>query len=397
MRQTSRIFIFGFLGVVVAYGCGVLTPIIVGQINFARTANSSQSTSLDTNYLQSIIDIIGAQYLGDLPENSELTTGAAKGLVDSLGDKYTSYLSAEESKVYFSDANNEFEGIGVTLGKSEAFVVIETVLDGFPAQKAGIMNQDIITEVDGKDISGQSPAQVANVIRGKAGTKVALTIYRPKTESQLKIEVERQKIDLPNMEWKMLEDGIAHIRIYRFTEDSLAAFNANWDKLVTEVVKASPKGVVVDLRNNPGGYVDGVKYVAEEFLEEGKTIFMERTKGGDEKTAKVERKGRLVQMPITVLVNEGSASASEILAGALQDNKRAQILGAKTVGKGVEQKLIRNDDGSLLILVFRKWLTPAGRNLDAENPIAPDKLVAQDEVKAGDEQLKAAIDELIAR
>jgi carboxyl-terminal processing protease len=386
-------FIIVIFSIIAAFGIGFLTNQYIINRNQVQLVSSVETDSVSGEYINSILDILNSEYLNTIPTEGKLTYGAVKGLVNALGDKYTSFLSPDEAKDYFTAANNEFEGIGVTLAsdKEKQYTTIETVLPGYPAEKAGVLPGDIIVKVGETDAQAKEPSEVATLIRGKAGTEVKLTLFREKDGASSVITVAREKIDLPNMEWKMLDNGVALISIYKFSEDTVANFNRNWDKLVNDVRANSPKSVIIDMRNNPGGYVDSVKYVAEEFLKTDQVIFMEETKTGRQLVAVDSRTGSFENLPLTVIVNEGSASAAEILSAAIQDNNRGEIVGQKTVGKGVEQKLINLRDGSLLVMVFRKWLTPAGRNISEETPITPNHIVQDDLAKSGDEQLDKAL------
>jgi carboxyl-terminal processing protease len=386
-------FIIVIFSIIAAFGIGFLTNQYIINRNQVQLVSSVETDSVSGEYINSILDILNSEYLNTIPTEGKLTYGAVKGLVNALGDKYTSFLSPDEAKDYFTAANNEFEGIGVTLAsdKEKQYTTIETVLPGYPAEKAGVLPGDIIVKVGETDAQAKEPSEVATLIRGKAGTEVKLTLFREKDGASSVITVAREKIDLQNMEWKMLDNGVALISIYKFSEDTVANFNRNWDKLVNDVRANSPKSVIIDMRNNPGGYVDSVKYVAEEFLKTDQVIFMEETKTGRQLVAVDSRTGSFENLPLTVIVNEGSASAAEILSAAIQDNNRGEIVGQKTVGKGVEQKLINLRDGSLLVMVFRKWLTPAGRNISEETPITPNHIVQDDLAKSGDEQLDKAL------
>lgn len=391
-----------FIGIVFAitlsYALGILTTQVIQLASRSAPINSGISEQvsiedIDSIYINRVLERLSSEYLGEYPDTETLTYGAIKGIVESMGDKYTSFLDPEESEAYFSSANNEFEGVGIVLGTEDSYTIVETVLEGNPADKAGLLSGDYITDVDEASVIGMSPYEVASLIRGEAGTEVKLTVYRSSTDDTLVFDVERARIDLENLDWEMLDENIAHISIYRFTEDSVRAFNQNWDSLVDEVVAAGPDSIVIDLRNNPGGYVDSVRYVAEEFLSNGEVIFAEEYRSGNIANAVDQRSGQFEDIPVVVLVNQGSASASEIFAAAIQDNNRGQVVGLETVGKGVEQKLVQLDDGSLLIVVFRRWLTPDGKNISADDPIIPDILI--ENTLDEDLQLNKAIELLV--
>lgn len=345
--------------------------------------------SVDVDLLWEIWGYLESQYIDRSVDGQALLYGAAKGLVSGLDDPYTSYLTPEETQQYFSSNKGEFEGIGATLKMEGDLVAVESPIDGAPAQKAGIKAGDIILTVDGDDVQGLSVVQVASEIRGEAGTNVVIGIYRPDGDERLEITVERSKIDLDNIELRKIENGVAEVKIYKFTEESVEAFNSSWDNIVEQMLAKDVNKVIIDLRNNPGGYVNSVEYVLGEFLKKGQVVFKEEDRNGKIEEFKVARNGKFTDVELVVLVNGGSASASEIFAGAIQDHGRGKIIGQGTVGKGVEQKLITLSDGSTLQLTFQRWLTPNGKNISADDPISPDI-----EVEEYDAQTDKAYEEL---
>lgn len=325
-------------------------------------------------------------------DGQELLYGAVDGLVKGLDDRYTNFLTPQETQEYLSGNKREFEGIGTTLAQEGEFVIIESPIDGSPAQKAGLKPKDVILEVNEEDMQGKSVVEVAQNIRGEANSKVMITYYRPSNNETNDVEIIRQKIDLKNIEVVDLEDGIKMLKVYQFTEADIETFNREWDANINQIIKDDPKGLIVDLRNNPGGFVDAVRYSVGEFLPKGAIVFQEEDRSGRKSQYKVNRDGKLLDIPMIVIVNEGSASSSEIFAGAMQDNDRAQVVGTKTVGKGVEQKLINLSDGSMLQIVFQKWLTPSGRNITEDEPITPNH-----EVEDNEEQEKKALELLLSK
>lgn len=325
-------------------------------------------------------------------DGQNLLYGAVDGLVKGLDDRYTSFLTPEETEEYLSGNKREFEGIGTTLAQEGEFVIIESPIDGSPAQKAGLKPNDVILEVDEVDMQGKSVIEVAQNIRGEANSKVLITYYRPSNNETKDVEIIRQKIDLKNIEVVDLENGIKMLKVYQFTEADVETFNREWDANIDQILKDNPKGLIVDLRNNPGGFVDAVRYSVGEFLPKGSIVFQEEDRAGRKTQYKVNREGRLLEIPMVVIVNEGSASSSEIFAGAMQDNDRALVVGTKTVGKGVEQKLINLSDGSMLQIVFQKWLTPKGRHINEDEPITPNH-----EVEDSEEQEKKALEIILSK
>lgn len=345
---------------------------------------------VDVDLLWEIWDIIESEYIESDVDGQELLYGAARGLVTGLDDKYTAFLSPDETSQYLSSNKGEFEGIGTTLRQEGEFTVVESPIDGSPAQQAGLQPGDLILEVDGNDVQGKTVYEVAATIRGEAGSDVILALFRPDSAERYEVTITRAKIDLDNITLEDLGDGYYKVKIFKFTEESVEAFNSQWDAIANELAgKQNVKGIVVDVRNNPGGYVNSVEYVLGDFLKEGLIIFQEEDRAGRVVNHTVRRQGRLLDIPVTVITNEGSASASEIFAGAMQDHSRATVIGTQTVGKGVEQRLITLSDGSTLQLVFQKWLTPSGKNISADDPIIPDI-----EVEDYEEQESRALSEL---
>ncbi|BCX13838.1 MAG: peptidase S41 [Candidatus Dojkabacteria bacterium] len=386
VRDTAR-EVFPFW-VVSALFAGIAFGITLTKIpNFLNSAQErvNQSTyqaggledlNLDTKLFNEVYKYLNTTYIGEIPESKEIEYGLIKGLINSLNDEYTSFLTPEEAKLYQDSLVENFEGIGVTLSYNGEYTYVETVLEGLPAYQNGILPGDVILRVDDEDVTGKLPQLVASKIRGERGTEVKLTIFRS-LEGGLgetkEFRIIRDKIVVENIMWKEKEDGLVVIDISQFNASSLDEFKKNWDEVVAEVSNLDNlDGIVVDLRNNPGGLVAGVSYILEEFLNEGNVIYGERSKSQRTAYYKDSREGKFENVELVVLVNEGSASASEIFAGAIQENNRGEVVGMPTVGKGVEQIIIDFEDGSMLILVFQEWLTPSGRVLNKENPIIPD-------------------------
>ncbi len=339
------------------------------------------SSYYDAEYIQSIVDILNSKYLGDVENitSDDITYGMIQGLIDSLDDKYTNFFNPEQAKEYFEQATGDFEGIGVSLSFNGAYTYVESVLKDHPAEAAGILPGDIILTVDGENVEDTLPALVASRIRGEQGTEVVLGIYRVSEKAseqteELEVKITRSAIEIDNVSWKKQNDNTVIIEIVQFSDASAQDFNNSWDKVVAEIEEQMPnlENVIVDLRGNPGGYVYSVRYVLEDFLEEGQILMKERSKSKSEIEYTDKRDGAFEDEKLVVLVNEGSASASEIFASAVQDHDRGEVVGERTVGKGVEQEMIQLPDGSLLLLVFQEWLTPNGNRITEESPIIPD-------------------------
>lgn len=331
-----------------------------------------QYQGADLNILWETWAQLDREYINSDIDAQKLVYGAVKGSIASLGDPYTAFLSPDEAKEYYKTNAGEYEGIGATLKQEDNMVAVESPISHSPAEKAGLLAGDIILKVDGVDVSNKSVYEVVGLIRGKAGTQVVLNIYRPAKQEEKEIPITRAAINIDNIEVTDLGSGIVKIKILRFTESDVASFYKLWDKAVSDALAKNPKGIVIDLRNNPGGYVSAVEYVLGDFISKGKIVFIEESRTGGKVEYKVSRDGRLLDIPISVLVNQGSASASEIFSGAIQDHARGKVVGMPTVGKGVEQKLITLSDQALLQVVFQKWLTPNGKNITKDEPIKPD-------------------------
>lgn len=370
-----------------AFGFGSLAGFAIGRTStspIAELPTGQRLSQLDSEYINSLYELIDTYYLGELPSQQDLTYAVAKSIVESLGE-YSSFLTPDEAKQYLAAGGNNYEGIGVTLEYNGEYTYLGVVLKGSPAETAGLLSGDLILSIDGEDTAGKVPDVLVAKIKGKAGTKVSLTVYRPSLESAETFDVERAEIDFPNVAYSQLENGIVKIDIYRFTDNAdtpqqaIAELNAAWDQVVQNVSALNPKGVIVDLRGNPGGYVQSVQYFLEDFLPADAVIMREKTKLGEEESYIDRRQGKLEGVPLVVWVDGSSASASEIFAGAIQDNERGEVIGANTFGKGVEQVLLDLEDGSKMLLVYKHWLTSGGRQISPESPIVPDYEI-EDEV-----------------
>jgi len=396
-RKIKTFAVVVFL-IVAAFGFGV----VAGNQNTTFVPSVSEGDdTYDEEYLRSIYEIVKQKYLGDLPASSDLTYEMTKGIVNSLGDKYSAFLTPEEATSYFDSNDSAFEGIGVQLGYDGSYTTVESPMPGYPGAEAGLLPGDLILEVDGEDIAGVRPEIAVTKIRGTAGTVVKLLIYRESEARAFEVEITRSRIDLDNISYEDLGNGTVMISIVKFTEgeegslSGIDVFKRDWRDMVDEVAGLDPKNIILDLRSNPGGFVNAATYVAEEFLSDGAIILKEQEKDVPETEYTDQRTGKLEDVNLVVLVNAASASASEILASAIQDNDRGEIIGTKTTGKGVEQELLPLSDDSLLIITIRKWLRPDGSQISKENPITPDvevEYVEADGDNENDSQVQKALE-----
>jgi len=326
--------------------------------------------------------------------SSDLVYGAIQGMVAAVGDPYTVFLKPSENKIVQEDLNGSFEGVGIQIGFRAARLVVIAPLPGSPAEEAGVKAGDFIIQITdkGKELdintSGISLPDAVSAIRGKAGTKVTLTLAREGINKPIVVEIERAKLDVPSviLEFK---DGIAYIKVNKFSSET----SDEWSKAVSQITDHQPlaTGVVVDLRNNPGGYLQAAVDLASDFIETGKVVVIEERSDGTKNEYKAEKLGRLIKYKVVVLVNEGSASASEILAGALRDQKGIKLVGTKTFGKGTIQEPIEINGGSGLHITTARWLTPNGIWVN-EKGLEPDDKIEDDENTVDDEQLEKAIE-----
>lgn len=333
-------------------------------------------------------DIIGEKYIGTYSVKN-LVYGAVKGMVDALGDPYSSFMEPSENRRLLEDLSGQLEGIGAELAIRDNKLMIIAPLDSSPAQKAGLKPQDQILEIDGEDSSVLNLEEAVLKIRGKAGTQIKLLISRKDFLEPREFTIVREKIAIHSVSWE-LKGGVGYIKISQFGEDTADLAQ----KAARELAAQNPKAIILDLRNNSGGYLDASIDVASLFVPEGSVIVKEEYKDGRKEELKTTSSGILKNYKIIVLVNEGSASASEIVASALQDLRQATLVGQKTFGKGTVQELEDLGDNAYLRITIAKWLTPNDRLINKEG-IKPDQEVTlseEDESAGRDPQLDKALE-----
>jgi carboxyl-terminal processing protease len=359
---------------------------------FRKSVQKGLPKSLDYSSVNEIYNTLNRDFDGKL-DNQKLLDGIKSGLAAATGDPHTEYLNKDAAKEFDEQLNGTFTGIGAELSKdAQGNLTVISPIAGFPAEKAGLKPKDVIVEVNGETTSGLSISEGVSKIRGPKGTKVTLTIIRGGTQ-ELKLEITRDQITLASVTTKTLDGNIGYIQISRFAEDTVPLAQ----KAAKEFKQANVKGIILDLRNDPGGLLDASVSVSSLWLAQGKTVLSERRDNIVIRTYSAKGTPPLNGIPTVVLINEGSASASEITAGALRDNGAATLLGVKSYGKGSVQQLENLIDGSVLKVTIAHWYTPKGVNIDKEG-IKPDKEVklSEDDAKnQRDPQLDAAKAELI--
>lgn len=342
------------------------------KLNFFKKA---KPRDVDLDIFWETWETMDANYLyNDNLKAKDQVYGATKGLVKSLGDPYTVFMTPEENTKFEESMNGTFEGIGAEIAIKEDQLTIVAPLKGSPAEKAGLRSGDIIYKID-DDVSHDLTIEEAVLkIRGPKDEKVTLTVLRESLNKPLDVVIIRDNIVINSVEWEM-KDDIAYIEISQFGNGVVKEFH----EAVSEILLKSPNGIIVDLRNNGGGLLDACIKILSEFVKEEVVVKTKGRKFGDTGDHITGRDGAFLNTPLIILVNQGSASASEIFAGAIQDYERGLILGEKTFGKGSVQNLISFPDGSSLKVTIAEWLTPKGRSIHNEG-ISPDETIEITEI-----------------
>jgi len=317
--------------------------------------------------------------------------GAISGMVKSLEDPYTVFLNPEDTKRFVEDVKGTFEGVGMEIGIRKGQLQVIAPLEGTPAQRAGLRAGDKILKIDDKPTMDMTIDEAVNLIRGPRGTEVTLTIFREDWEKTKEIKIIRDVIKVPSLEWEMKNENIAYLKLYQFSEKASFDFT----QAAIEILESPAQKIILDLRNNPGGYLEVAQDVAGWFLEKGEVVAIEDFGGEKEqKIYKAQGPAKLVAYPTVILINKGSASGSEILAGALRDNRGILIIGEASFGKGSVQELERLREGSSLKITVAKWLTPKGE-LITDVGLKPDieiEITEEDYEEERDPQLDKAIE-----
>ena len=352
----------GLLLIVSGFVAGNRWYDIVNFIDGQRGANEQLPDDLDYSEVEEVYDSLRSNFDGQL-DIEKLIDGLKAGLVEATGDPYTVYLTQEESNEFLDSLNGTFTGIGAELGIDDDQLIVVAPLDGFPADKAGLRARDVVVKINGEDTIGIKVEEAVNKIRGPQGTEVTLTITRAGRTFDLTIT--REEITVPSVTSE-IKNGLGYLRVSRFSEDTnqLARAAAN------QFRQSGVKGVILDLRNNGGGFLSGAVDLAGLWLD-GDVVVQERRSEQVIDTLEAGHNAILNGIPTIVLVNEGSASASEIVAGALKDHGAARLVGVTTFGKGSVQELEKLKSGGTLKVTIARWYTPNGHNIDNQG-IGPD-------------------------
>jgi len=331
-------------------------------------------------------------------DHQKLIYGAVKGMVDAVGDPYTVYQTPSQREISDTDLRGSFDGIGIQVDMKDNRLTVVAPIEGSPAEAAGFRPGDIVLEVDGKSLSGKTLNDTVGLIRGPRGTSVTLTVLRQGTNDPIEITVVRAEIKLKSVRVRMLDDQVGYLRISSFS----ASTGTEMANGVKNLVDQQARGIIVDLRNNPGGYLQTSVEATAQFMDPGSVVLLQKSGNGDVKTYRTEGGGTATQQPLVVLINKGSASASEIMAGALRDNRRAFLVGEKSFGKGTVQNVHELSDKSGLRVTTAQWLTPAEKPIqgvgllpDQVVELPPTSTISSEATRADDAQLDAAVRHLL--
>lgn len=381
-----------FVGVQVGKGQIKIPDNKVTRVFFETNRENAPKT-VNWQLLWDAIDRINEKYVNRPADLQKILYGAVSGAVSSLDDPYSVFLPPKEAEDFKNELKGNFEGIGAEIAIKNQQLVVVTPLDDSPAQKAGLRAGDFIGKVDGTETKGLTLEEAVNKIRGRAGTEVALTVFRKGETKPRDVKITRAKIEVKSLGLEFREANgktIAYVKLRRFGEET----NNEFQKAISQILLKKADGLIFDVRNNPGGFLETAVDVASRWVKEGETVVIQKFGDGTEDVFRAKGTNQLAGVPTVVLMNGGSASASEIVAGALADHGLARLVGEKSFGKGSVQELIELRDKAELKLTIAKWLTPKGHDLNKEG-LEPDEkveLTDEDFQNSRDPQLDKALE-----
>src|SRR3989344_437945 len=344
---------------------------------------AGQPGDLDFSLFWSVWELVHEKYVDKSElETQKLLYGAISGLVRSVGDPFTTFFEPKASEDFAREIEGSFGGVGIEIGLRDDILTVIAPLSDSPAEKAGILAKDRIIKIEDKITEGMALDEAVNLIRGPKGTNVVLSIAREGAKELKTFTLIRGDIKIPTVKWEMKEGNIAHVRLFVFNKN----VDSDFEKISKEILNAGAKGIVFDLRNNPGGLLDSAVNISGYFLNPGSVVLNERFGNGTENTFRTSGNAKLGNLPVVVIINGGSASASEIVAGALRDVRGAKIVGEKSFGKGSVQQIEELADKSSVKITIARWFTPSGVSIDKQG-IEPDIVV-----KRTDEDIDAERD-----
>jgi len=379
--------IIGFVGGSYFQAHQIQAPVVGNLIN--REVN--QPKDVDFSVFWTAWDLLHSKYVDKSKlDTQNLVFGAIDGMVKAVGDPYTVFFRPKESKEFNEQISGSFSGIGIEIGLKDDVLTVIAPIKNTPAARAGLLAGDKILKIDDKKTEGMKLDEAVSLIRGPKGTSVKLTILREKEKETKEVTIVRDIIKIPAVEWKLLGEDVAYIEIFTFNKN----VDSEFEKAAREIAESKAKRIILDLRDNPGGLLDSAINIAGYFLDADKVVAIERFGDGREEQFETQPNARLKNYPVVVLINKGSASASEILAGALKDNRGVLIIGETSFGKGSVQEMADLPQKTSLKITVAKWLTPSGKSID-ENGIKPDveaKMTENDIKEGKDPQLDKALE-----
>jgi carboxyl-terminal processing protease len=370
--------------------------IVLDTKNYKIVNQQGQPTTVDYSLLWAALQVAGDNYIDKASvDQQKIMYGAVKGAVGAIGDPYTEFFTPQELANFRTELSGKFGGIGAEVGKKDGNLVVIAPLDGTPAKKAGLLPKDIIAAIDGQSTADMSVDDGVTKIRGEKGTTVTLTIVRSGRTQPFDVKIVRDTIDVKSVKWSYQTvngKAIATLTVSRFGDDTADLLT----RAINDIVSHRVQGIVLDLRDDPGGYLTGAVATASEWVPKDKLIVTEAHSNGTSIPYNSSGSDKFAGIKTVVLINGGSASAAEILAGALHDHGIAQLIGEKSFGKGSVQQLFDLPGGSAVKVTIAKWITPNGKNLnkDGLEPDVPVKRTEEDVAQSKDPQLDRALQEV---
>ncbi|TSC92008.1 MAG: carboxyl-terminal processing protease [Parcubacteria group bacterium Licking1014_17] len=381
--------VFFWLGA--EYNTTAIVETPIPSVSETTVPTSTKPAGVDFNTFWTVWNLVHSQYVDNAKlKDPDLLYGAIDGMVQAVGDPYTTFLRPQDSESLMQQISGSFSGVGIEIGIRNSVLTVISPIKDSPAERAGVIAGDKILKIDGKDSSAMNQDEAVKLIRGPNGTTVKLTTERGNPATEKEFTIVRTVIKIPAAKWSMLDGNTAYLQVFIFNKN----IDSEFKKAAKEITESKATKIILDLRNNPGGLLDSAVSVASYFLDTGQAVLTEKFGDGRQDAYKSEANGILKNYPIVVLINKGSASASEILAGALRDNRNVTIIGETSYGKGSVQVINDLPNKSSVKITIAKWYTPKGISIN-ENGITPDVEVVRTEddiQKNKDPQLDKAIE-----
>lgn len=355
----------------------------------SRGLDATKPEEADLTSFWQVWNLLRDNYVdSDMLKADALISGAIEGLVEGVGDPYTAFFPPKETKEFAEQIKGAFGGVGIEIGIRNEILTVIAPIKNTPADRAGILAGDTIFKIDDKSTEGMDVQKAVSLIRGEKGSTVTLTISRDGLKDVREVRLVRDTIKIPAVTWELKDGTIAYLQVHVFNQNVDREFH----QAAVEITKSQATKIVLDLRNNPGGLLDSAVNLAGYFLDEGQTVIIERN--GSEQVYRAERNALLKNYPVVILINKGSASASEILAGALRDNRNIALVGETSFGKGSVQNIFDLPHGASVKITIAKWFTPSGSSIN-DNGIVPSIAIerTEDDIKNDrDPQLDKALE-----